>query len=307
MNKFLLSTLAALSVLYINALCPSYARNEVPLNMSHFLQNITLTETGLSHFYTCYNHQFYVRRFLPSCFLHVDDLLTYAKSMEEPHTYVQKIFSLFHERFKACTSDNPYALAQLLTLIPERIAFLFDPDERRLEGKDLYQLIRSKVEDHLTHLDTNPSGFTNELATDLYAIVQTDRSRHATSFIITRFLEGALDKLIWSPDDKFDVWKSFKTIGTQLEVLHGNAIIQNPDALNHLLWSLVYRFCYFFELWGSAISIDSYDKMLAQAPTIHFLQLLEQEEHITTKLETLIRALRTGKMKAIAYKRGILT
>jgi len=307
MNKCAVIILLTLNTYTLHALGPTCIQTARPLNASHFLQKVTLTEKGLEHFYTCYNNQLYIQRFLPNCFLHIDDLLSYAKKMEDPHVYVQKVFSLFHERFKGCPSDNPYALAQLLTLIPERISFLFNPDERTLEGQDLYNLIRFHVEQNITQLNVSLSDFTNTLTTDLFALVKTDRSRHLTSAIITRFLESTLDKIVWSPEDKYDVWKSFKTIGNQLEVFLGKAIIQDLDTLNSLLWSLVYRFCYFIELWGSAIPDNAYDKMIADAPTIHFLQILEQEEQVTPKLEILMRALKTGKTKAVAYKRGILS
>lgn len=275
--------------------------------MSMFLTNVTLTSEGLAHFYRCYNHPFYVRRFLPSCFLHITDLLQYAQGMSDPHAYTQKIFSLFLERFNGCTWDNPYALAQLLKSVPSKLSFLFDLNNRALDEESLYTAIRATVQNNVAALAKDPSALAGKLSSEIFAMVQTERNRLLTQGVIVRFVDNALSKLIWDPEEKRNTWDSFKCLGSQLELLYSEGILSEHETLNHLLWSLIYRYSYFIELWGSALAVKDYDQMLEELSAIHFLHYGEQEEAITKKAEALTSALNMGKAKALAYNKGILS
>ena len=73
-----------------------------PLNLNRYLEEVSLTESGLTNFFKCYNNPFYSRRFLPSCFVHITDFLRFLPGQTDPWSYVTTVFSMFLTKMKGC-------------------------------------------------------------------------------------------------------------------------------------------------------------------------------------------------------------
>jgi hypothetical protein len=126
---------------------------------------------------------------------------------------------------------------------------------------------------------------------------------------VVRFLEGAINKLVWSPHDKIDVWKSVKLIANKCELLYYYGIIGNMDDVNQLIWSLLYRFGYFIDCAGSQIKYSFYHTVRGEIKTqnFSFLNISEQEEWLTKKSDYLAKILTEGEIKSHAYDQGIFS
>ena len=62
------------------------------------------------------------------------------------------------------------------------------------------------------------------------------------------FLEIAMAKLIWSPEEHEKIWENVKAISRQLEVLIQHNILNDANDLDDLYWTLIHRFCFFLEI-----------------------------------------------------------
>ena len=273
-----------------------------------FMQPVTLTQEGIGHFFRCYNHPLFTSRILPVCFLNVTDLLSYTKDQSDPYGYACTVIGLFHQRFKDCKWSNPYALAQLLEQLPTLIGPLFKEDEKELLFTYFKEQLYSPNGIHVDEQDC--VHFIEQLSNNTHEyLLQTVLAASYLQQVTIRFIESIMDKLVWDPRDDIQTWESFKTIGHHLEHLSSEHIISDHDTLNHLFWSLVYRFCYFLELAGSALSFECYSTMQKDLNqhTISFIQQPEKEQMIRTKISTLAHALRLGSAQSLAYARNILT
>ena len=125
---------------------------------------------------------------------------------------------------------------------------------------------------------------------------------------IIRFLEIALNKIIWYPSDGQDTWKSVKLFAHQIYKLHQTDII-DEDELDDFYKSLLERFCYYLDMHGSGISLKTLAIIRSDITSkkLHFLELEEQEAYLEPKPERLKRALIIAEAKIHAHAQGIVT
>lgn len=274
---------------------------------NQFLKPLEMTGDSLKYFAWCYNNPQYTKNFLPTCLLPVIDLLEYTKGQADPHAFACTVLGMFHQRMKDCQWENPYAFAQLLDRLPDLLSPITCPQNIEIQG--IQEIIAKKYDAEKNILETDPELFIRSLSQDLYDYMQSHKNLSDVQHMTVRFLEGLCDKLIWDTKDEIYVWQCFKVIGTQLETLYERGIIPDTDSLNHLLWSLVYRFCYFIDLSGSGLSVETYSEMKKDLDeqNLSFLKHEEREQFMLPKNDTLARSLRFGEAKARLYPRGVLT
>ncbi len=302
-------------------LCIPILISSNPMTTSHdydpkdFIKPLSLQNESLTYFFWCYNHPFYTKRFLPTCLLPIKDLLEYTKGQSDPCGYAHTIISIFHQRMKDVQWENPFAFAQLLDAFPTLLAPIIEQSGGNLITQSesdyhaLRNLIAAKYTQEKSLWDSQPEAFVDSLSRDICDYIQNRRTSSDVKNILVRFIESILDKLIWDHKDEIYVWKSFKVIGSQLQTLYERGLIPDMTTLNHCLWSLIYRFCYFIELSGSCLPVNVYSEIKKDLETesVEFLKYDEQERFILPKTELLGRALRLGETKARLYPRGILT
>ena len=125
---------------------------------------------------------------------------------------------------------------------------------------------------------------------------------------VIRFLEIAISKLVWSPEDEIQTWDSVKKIASQLANLMEYNIIDDINDIDDLFWSLIHRYCFLLNISAVDMPLSFYEKiqedLAAQQPLL--LALEEQEDFIESKSACLYRTLATSKAKRFAYDRGIV-
>lgn len=279
------------------------------LDLSPFLQHIKFTNDGIHDFFGRYNHPLYTKHVLPACSLNEIDLLSYAKDQKDPYDYAYTIIGLFHQRFKACTWKNPFALNEFLEALPRLIGFLFENKTN----------VQESLRSYLWESVYNPRGLfirparMKAFIEKLYEGINEQVLKPAISIcdtqqLLVRFLESMLDKIIWDMHDAADAWESLKTTINNLKLLLEYRIIPDNDTFNQLLWSLTYRFSLHLEKDGLLIPLELYSLMqeeIAQGKLLP-LHMPEKEQLIQSKMKTLIHALHVGQAAALAYKKGII-
>ena len=124
-----------------------------------------------------------------------------------------------------------------------------------------------------------------------------------------RFLSCTTDKIIWSPSDQAETWRSFKKIGDNFHALHLKKVIPDELDANELYWSLIERYCHFLKLTGTRLSLDTC-KIIKQDladRTIPWLLQKEQESVLETKMDRLTVAVLETEAKIHAHSQGIIT
>lgn len=277
-----------------------------------FLQPVEFSRHGINSFFTTvFNSSLYAERFLGSCFVHVSDFLIHGKTYNKPYSYYESVFNLFHHRLKESSWVNPYAMLVFLDQLPEYIETMPDQYYKKVTAT-IKEELEKTLNERAFLLKDRSDQFYQEAAERMVTTFKTlerDGTLRDVQRSITTFLEGALNKIIWNPQEQVDIWKSIKLIAHKCEQLQLYGCISNSDEVNRLLWSLLYRFGYFIECTGGNLPLEFYqtirDDLQKEKPS--FLTLTESEEWLIPKEKYLDSILMKGEIKAHAYKQGILS
>lgn len=285
----------------------SVTTQQVPPNIDNYLplylQPVTLTPEGIEKFYLYLNHPLYSERFLPQCFLHVVDLLSYTPKQENPLEYIRTFVSIFQQKIKQCSWINPYALLDLLEKIPSVVGTTLTSTNLESFEEILHEYFYEKITKNQEAFVQNPREFSRELAQDVSSYLDENIQRYATRVLITRFVENCIDKVIWSPQDAEYTWKTCKLLGHHIEKLYSYDIIPDIETAHQLLWSLVTRFCYFLDLSAPMLPIKLYQDVSQDITDrrVSWLNQPEIDEHLEPKATFLQHAVDKGKTRALLY------
>lgn len=279
--------------------------------INRYLHEVVITKEGLPLFFKdIFSTDFYVERFLPSCFVHFDDFLKFGAERKKPCAFVSTTCTLFTQRLSACTWINPYALLDFLEKIPERLQHYVASGDAHESRAIIKRELQTALLNSFEQLKTDPEIFLDETSKKIDIAI----SDAATPFLLremqarlTLFLLTALSKLIWNPREKLDVWNLMTSIASKLQVLYDARLIATYDDLNTLVWALIYRFGYFLDCAGSQIPPASYKNMQNELLMRKYLvfALAEPESSLTTKEAYLEQVIIKGLSRAEAYEKGI--
>jgi hypothetical protein len=277
-----------------------------------FLQPVEFSRHGINTFFTTiFNSTLYTERFLGSCFIHIVDFLDHGKNNAKPYSYFESVFNLFHHRLKESTWVNPYATLIFLDQLPEYIETMPNDYNQKLTASFKKEL-ETILNDRAFLLKDRSDQFYQETAERMVTTLKAIERNGCLKDVqrsITLFLESALSKIIWNPQEQADIWKSITLIAQKCEQLQIYGCLGNTDDVNRLLWSLLYRFGYFIECAGGNLPLEFYqnirDELQKEKPS--FLTLEESEEWLVKKEKYLESVLMKGEIKAHAYKQGILS
>ncbi len=286
----------------------SAAQNEK--KVSFFCYPLVFTDEGISSFFNhSFNREEYGKEFLPHNLGHLGQIIRHGQSHGLSKEFTEGAFRLFHQKLKSC----PYVSAPAIELfLNENTPYLELQLAKQEFGlwKEIKDLLIERFKSQFSFLQDNPLGFFDYVAKELDEKINTNViSPERARATLVRFLNSALDKIIWSPDDQEKTWESFKKIGNSLHYLHTAQVIPDHLDINDLYWSLIERYCYFLELVGTKLNLETCQLMkhdLAEKK-IDWLLISEQEKGITTKLEKIAHAILETETRIIAKNNGIFT
>jgi hypothetical protein len=173
---------------------------------------------------------------------------------------------------------------------------------------DIEQVLRNELLNHFSTLKRAPDEFIANTSRKIKNNCMQAADRKARlSTSIMRFLEQALNKIIWNPHENLDIWRSVTLICSYLENIHDHALLDTPH-FNQLLWSLLYQFGYFIECTGGQLPDECY-KTIEQdlrGNKLTWLTYPELDKHLITKKEYLEKVISFGRLKKYSAERGIL-
>lgn len=242
-------------------------------------------------------------------------------NLDADATYV--CMRLFYNKIKAAELVDDSMLNQLLPYFPQHLDRFFMQKEGEQKAVDLSFIKKSiesmlitKFTEQLPEFQQKPDAFVSGLSAEIIKLMQreTDRvgrlvekydARERLRQVIIRFLDIALNKVIWNPKAPEGIWQSFLGLANGLQTLGAYDIINHMDDLDDLLWSLTYRFCFFLDLTGSVLPLEFFEEVERDLSNsvVFFLEVKEQDAGIKSKKEILATALLQAKTKAIAFQR----
>jgi hypothetical protein len=265
-------------------------------DISFFNDPITFTPTGCRCFFRHrLNHPRYVSDFLPHSFSHVIEFLQYSKRTSQDVFFVQAVFDIFTNKIDSVVCVNPDECIHLFQQLPDLLASYFVSSQREYMKRILtYALITQSVDFY-----TRPEGVINELVNVLGDQQELQRA-------VMVFVKSILSKVMWRHNDDIVAWKSFVNLWQALSELRNAHIIEHSEEtiedLSSLQWTLVHRFVYFIDLFGSELSAGFYQEARNDLD-MNVLSLInadECESDMLTKREVLEQALFVGDVKAQA-------
>lgn len=280
---------------------------------------ITFSQEGIDYFLrNVFNDSKYGTEFLPNDFSHLLQFLQHGLDANQGPEFAQSVFRLFSNKLKAATYVNAYAFADALTPLQNILQNYF-VETKSLSIKQLKtsvsDVLYSSFLSQFDFFKRDPKMFFNNLSTEILSSlhhelagpkkeIAKDQLRQTT----VRFMELCASKLVWSPEESAEIWKTVQSISDQLALLVKNRIITNVDLLDDLFWSLTHRFCFFLELTGSDLPPAFYQNIKQDLLRNNSLlcKLKEQERALTKKSDYLMQAIVTGEAKARAQQAGIV-
>ena len=276
-----------------------------------FLKPIKCTKSGLRCFFRhTFNNRMYAEEFMPLSLMHIVDLLEFGKNLEQPRSFVESIFSLFHERFQEARYANPYAVHELLLRLPELLSKNF-VENHDIAKMQMQEHLTEMLKDHFDELKSDPKKFLFEVTDNLYTLAhqQEDLTILEAQMSVVRLIDQLYNKLIWDVREGIETWNIFKLLLEDIHELHMHNVIPQTKIVNQLMWAAIYRFGYFIQCAGSELPVEFYDQvkteLRTQIPTV--LLMPEQEDLLTTKIDRLQLIITEGEVKARAKAQGIIT
>jgi hypothetical protein len=272
---------------------------------------VKTTAAGFTSFLKdTFNHPDYIREILPYNLSHVAQFLEHGK--KQPRAYAQSVLRLFCNKLKATTYINAYsfnALARELPSLLEGYFLVQRANTHALQEKINTLLFNNfmkkfstiKTIDDASQINANNPLF-NDIALEIIEVLSkeqeiADVSTEELRKTVLIFLETCLSKLVWSPEDQMDTWKSVKSISEQLAALMDCNVIIDFDDLNGLFVTLLERYCFFLDIAGSSLSATFYQEIKKDLATssLLLLELEEQEQYIQPKLARLEQAIESAR------------
>lgn len=281
---------------------------------------ITFNPEGINYFLkNVYNRPDYGTEIFPNDFSHLLQFLKHGVDTRQAPSYAQSVFKLFSNKLKSASYVNAYVFVEMLKPLQEIMKYYFispkprSPAQMKTTVNDvLYSSFLSQFDFFKRDPKSFFSSLSHEILTSLnHELLGSEREikKEQLRQTIIRFLELCAGKLVWSPEEPTEIWRSIKQLSSKLARLMKDDIVQDIDHLDDLLWSITHRFCFFLELTGMDLPVSFYQNikqdLLRKTPLL--CKLEEQERLITSKSEILMQAVLAGEAKARAYTHGIVT
>lgn len=259
----------------------------------------------------------YAEELLPYTFAHMIEFLQYGINSDLDISFATSTLRLFTNRAKSCDYVTPEAIEPLIDRLPP-ILEAYSMQQPSMPFSDLKgdikETLYSSFLGNFEQFKQRPESFFEELSNKLTNYLQDSNVIEKTlefeqlRQIFIRFLETVLNKSMWTPFDKDEVWISVKRISIKLQKLYETDII-TMDELDDFYQSLLARFILFLKMAGTDLPISTIQliKEDIRSQSLLLLALEEQEDAIIPKADRLSRAVEQVEIKVIAKTHGVIS
>jgi len=248
-------------------------------------QPVIFTPSGITCFINHrYNVEKYAQEVLPELpFNHLEQFLVHGLRTNQPRSYTKAVFRLFEKKFKAVPYINAAEFESFVQRLPELIKLYLAPNQAARK-RTVKMIMRSEMETNFDAFKQNPDAFLDNLAEKIVTSEQADIHEVTLEHLqynMAKFIDTCLNKIIWSPSDKDDVWANFIKIGKGLNTLKEQGVVRSTDDLDDCLWTLTTRFCLFLSLSGADLPVEFYEKACKEIHRgIACLDNIEEQEDL---------------------------
>lgn len=272
------------------------ASDSTPSSIKH---SINTNASGFSNFLKySYNQPEYAQTFLPNNFNHLLELCEYGEKSKQSRAYAQSLFRLFANKLKGSSYVHVTAFTDLLERLPRLLNrhFALQRSNIQVVQEKINNVLYARFLEKFSDFKKDPHVFFTDLSLEIVDALGAstdigDISMEELRKTVIVFLEVAVGKLIWSPEDHIDTWKSVKQVSEHLARLTDTNVIADVDDLNDIFTTLIERYCFFIDLAGDHLPATFYRDIkqdIAKSPCM-LLKLAEQEPLIETKAQRLHR------------------
>ncbi len=279
--------------------------------------------TDVSAIFKVINNRTYCSDILPHDFSCLLQLLQYGKQQKKDAIYVERVLRLFTRLVKEAPCINAYAFKDTIARMPELMKDSLKPlvattlDTKTLLEMELVDRFKGSVNSLLYNkflhdysgFKKEPDLFLEQISQQVTTLFEQETDNSQTRAVLMRFLETCMAKLAWSPDAHELIWNSTKEISHNLKKFSDQSILEDMDDLDDLYWSLIHRFCFFLDIFGTTLSTDFYDTIqrdIAQKK-LDLTELEEQQDWLICKADFLRSSVEHHKTRLLAFQNGILT
>jgi hypothetical protein len=276
----------------------------IPLNL---YSSIDPTTTGFTNFLkNSFNRPEYAQAFLPNNFLHIEQLLHHGFDSKQSRAYTQSVFRLFANSLKGSPYVNAQAFNIFLDQMPRLIEqhFLIQRSNIQVMQEKINNVLYARFLEKFADFKNDPHIFFTDLSLEIIDSLSAshdigDISLEELRKTMLVFLEISLNKLIWSPEDSLDTWKTVKSLGEKLAHLMNINAIADTDDLNDLFVTLIERYCFFIDIAGDNLPASFYRDIKADLTTcsLPLLTLGEQEPLLEPKAKRLLKTITLAQEK----------
>jgi hypothetical protein len=235
----------------------------------------------------------------------------YNFSTEQTYTGLR----LFHNKFKETGLVDDTVMEVILKTLPVELDrhFPLNPlhsAKQKSPAKMVENIILTEFTDHLTKPTTSTehffSGLSQTIASSLKEVGANDEMemRNRLRTLTIKFVDLLLTKTMWYPQHPESIWPSVLQAANSISQLCSSNIINHLDDADELYKTLISRFVWFIEQFGSQMPVSWFDTVEGDVSgrLVPFLESVELDEGIRTKKQSLLAALARGKTLAIAQQ-----
>lgn len=281
--------------------------------------NFTQPRTIHDFLKNVFSNKRYAQDYLPyNMSTHCMQFLEDGKKLKKSAAYMEASLRLFYNKMKECRFFCPETVSEFVDKASKTIKY----GAASSAQTDFYADIEKNMMDifvptfisDFSLFKSNPEQFLKNIAHNVTLMVKNSFNVHdhvaqeQLKQMFVRIVEQALMKLLWTPNDQYEVWHSVKKISIQCaDLLEMNLI--SPDELDDLYKSLLESFCRFLDLAGSELSLSVIEKIREDVVSDGMLlfEFEEQEQMLETKRERILDVLMGTEAKIEARMRGIIT
>jgi hypothetical protein len=283
---------------------------------------INTPNTDVSVIFRKINHASYCTDVLPHDFSCLLQLLEHGNHNKKDPLYFERVLRLFTRLAKEAPCINAYAFNDLVARMPSLLKNSTTLHAQKLlDTKSLLEmdiidrfkgsvnsLLYSQFLNDYSGFKKDPDTFLEQASDQITGILEEEWNVGQMRTIVVRFLEVCLAKLAWSPDNYEQIWQSTKGIARNLGTFIDQHILEDVDDLDDTLWSLVYRFHFFVDIFGNNLPLEFYNTASTEINNQKLLltELEEQQDWLIGKAQFLQNSIQGAKTRMLAFEKGIL-
>ena len=207
----------------------------------------------------------YIESVLPYDLSHMTSLLNYSGTNEDTsYVYlrsVMKMYTNFSKQVSFFDADMVLLFLDrfsnsMMPILNKTVSIPLNKNNASVHANVLYEQLFGAFSTQYNAFKEDPEQFLHNISTDIARGAVKNGEYMELQQSIVRFLEHALSKLLFDPNDHQKSWNVVKQVAATLSSLKDKKIIADANALDDILISLSSRYTYFLQMFSDTLTYD---------------------------------------------------